>query len=428
MKRLLLAILAFSTLCIAHAQVWDVLDIVKADRQKASACEGPYRFDAPALTPSPKGYRPYYISLYARHGSRYAYDSGTYTRPLGQLLRAADASLLTPRGEQLMKDYLDFCEEPITNTGDLVALGFEQHQRIAEQMYDAFPKVFRSDRRAVAHGSTTPRAIVSMGAFCLGLQKKAPHLTITEDSYHIYLPVTATRGAPRALLEDREGLPGLPGGETLRHFQERTFDYEGILGRLFTDASFMTKDEQTDLIRDLYFIWGGYHNYCDSDFLEDLFTPEQIASLWEADNYDRYTDHSLHRYDHLVLVNDIVAKADEALAGGDVCCDMRFGHDHVLNALYPLLNLGGSGALPVGADDVKYWFQTYNTPMASNIQFVLYTRRHGSGDVLFKVLHNGTETTLPQLTPVTGPYYRWEDFKAWVAAMNEAHPVKKNKE
>ena len=69
MKRFLL-LLATLLPFFAYAQVNDVLDIVAADRGKLSGCEGPYRFDAPALTPAPKGYTPFYISHYGRHGSR----------------------------------------------------------------------------------------------------------------------------------------------------------------------------------------------------------------------------------------------------------------------------------------------------------------------------------------------------------------------
>ena len=34
----------------------------------------------------------------------------------------------------------------------------------------------------------------------------------------------------------------------------------------------------------------------------------------------------------------------------------------------------------------------------------------GNGDILMKALLNENEVTLP-LTPVTGPYYRWTDFR-----------------
>ena len=59
--------------------------------------------------------------------------------------------------------------------------------------------------------------------------------------------------------------------------------------------------------------------------------------------------------------------------------------------------------------------------MAANVQFVLY-RSKKSPEILFKVLRNGIEATLPQLTPVSGPYYRWDDFCAWAETVYAAHP------
>ena len=38
-----------------------------------------------------------------------------------------------------------------------------------------------------------------------------------------------------------------------------------------------------------------------------------------------------------------------------------------------------------------------------------------SGDVIFKLVINGAEATLP-LEPVSGPWYRWEDMKAMLSA------------
>lgn len=41
------------------------------------------------LTPAPKGYKPFYISHYGRHGSRYLIGDNEYDKPL-QILSEAD--------------------------------------------------------------------------------------------------------------------------------------------------------------------------------------------------------------------------------------------------------------------------------------------------------------------------------------------------
>jgi hypothetical protein len=423
MRKTLSALLLTLWALCGSAQTYDVLDIVRADRDKASACEGPYRFDAPDPTPAPKGYKPFYISHYGRHGSRYAWDSGTYTRLHTQLLAASGAGVLTERGRRLLADFEAFYEIPLINTGDLVPLGWEQHRRIARTMGRDYPEVFRRGGAVHARVSVSTRAIVSMNSFTLALQKMYPALEIEADSYHTELAVTANQSAPRQFAPEFAGRPGLPGGETYADFAQRKIDFPGILGKLFTDDSFLRGDAgRTRFVVDLFDLWGGYHNYSDSDFLEDLFSPDQRAALWEVVNYRDYVGHGSNRFKHIVLLQDFERKADEAIAGRGPVADLRFGHDHVLNAFFPLLNLDGAGYMPDTADEVKYWFQTYRTPMASNIQFILYRPRKAGGDILFKVLHNGAEATLPQLEPVSGHYYRWSDFKDWCARLYAEHP------
>jgi hypothetical protein len=58
--------------------------------------------------------------------------------------------------------------------------------------------------------------------------------------------------------------------------------------------------------------------------------------------------------------------------------------------------------------------------MACNIQFVFYRPVNGKGDILFKVLRNENEATLP-IKAVTGPYYRWQDFKDYFLKKLDAY-------
>ena len=223
-KTLSALLLSLWALC-GSAQTYDVMDIVRNDRDKASACEGPYRFDAPAPTPAPRGYKPFYISHYGRHGSRYAWDGGTYTRIHDRLLAASGAGVLTERGRQLLADFEAFYEIPLINTGDLVPLGWEQLRRIAETMGRDYPQVFRRGGTVRARGSVSTRALVSMNSFTLALQKMYPALVISADSYHTNLPVTARLNAPRQLAVEYAGRPSLTGGESyppLQHARSTT--------------------------------------------------------------------------------------------------------------------------------------------------------------------------------------------------------------
>ena len=404
----------------SKAQVYDVLDIVASSRDKMAGCEGPYRYDAAALTPAPKGYTPFYISHYGRHGSRYAWNSETYSLIKKVLDAAAEAGSLTPRGQKLHEDFNAFYLEPFLNTGDLSDLGMEQHMEIARIMCEEFPEVFKDGGTVLARASTSQRAIVSMNAFTVSLQKQVPKLDIKMNSLHTNLIVINPGGAPREIAEYYQG--GIIVPESVTDFRDRMTDYDAILGKLFTDRGFLEEiGRRRDFVYELFNLWAGYHNYSDGDWLEDIFTKDQLLKMWEIENYSVYVGHSRNRYRMIPLLKDIIDLADEAIENGETKGHFRFGHDTVVNAICPLLNINGCGYEPEKTEDVKYWFQNYDTPMGANIQFVLY-RSKKNPEILFKLLRNGSEATLPQIQPVTGPYYKWSEFKEWASSMMKAHP------
>ena len=79
------------------------------------------------------------------------------------------------------------------------------------------------------------------------------------------------------------------------------------------------------------------------------------------------------------------------------------------------MDIDGFGYLPVAADDFVYYFQTFRSPKATNLQFVFYTPKRGkSKDVLVKVVFNGEEATIGNLQPVEGPYYEWNTVKEYL--------------
>ncbi|MBQ3882800.1 MAG: hypothetical protein II730_09940 [Bacteroidales bacterium] len=421
MRRILLIVLTAALALPLAAQNRDVVNIVMADRNKLAGCEGPYRFDAPALTPAPKGYTPFYISHYGRHGSRYAWNANTYTVIKNMLDAAAAAGSLTPRGERLLKDYNDFVTVPQINAGDLSDLGYEQHREIAKIMANSFPEVFANGGHVFARSSTSQRAIVSMNAFTVSLQQVAPKVDITANSRALNMVVINAASAPRAVAKRYQGSTKTP--ESLDAFKARTIDFDGILDKIFSDRGFMEESGgRTQFLSELFTLWAGYHNYTDSDFLEDIFTPEQQFAFWEIENYSCYLSHGGQRYTQISLLQDVIDLANSAIAGNGNVADLRFGHDTVMNAFYALLNINGAGYEPDKVEDLKYWFQNYNTPMAANVQFVLY-RSKKNPEILFKLLHNGAEVTLPQIQPVDGPYYRWSDFTAWASKLAAEHPL-----
>ena len=56
------------------------------------------------------------------------------------------------------------------------------------------------------------------------------------------------------------------------------------------------------------------------------------------------------------------------------------------------------------------WVNYRIFPMACNVQFIFYRKDANDKDVVFKVLLNENEATLPLKTDMA-PYYHWADFR-----------------
>lgn len=112
-------------------------------------------------------------------------------------------------------------------------------------------------------------------------------------------------------------------------------------------------------------------------------------------------------------MNDIVAKADEALASGHYAADLKFGHDYPLMALAGYLHLSGVGERLSFDEIPQKWNDPMNIPFASNLQMIFY-KSHKSPDVLVKFVYNDKERTIADLEAVSGVYYKWEDVKKFI--------------
>ena len=77
MKNILTSLLFVLVSLTAWAQ-GSAFDQLKADPKKAYGNDYPYQPQGTGLTKAPKGYKPFYISHYARHGSRYYWNDQLY--------------------------------------------------------------------------------------------------------------------------------------------------------------------------------------------------------------------------------------------------------------------------------------------------------------------------------------------------------------
>ena len=422
MKKLMTLFAGILSCVLLQAQQYDVVEKVKADVRKAYGMEGPHRLDEfGTLSKAPSGYKPFYISHYGRHGSRYAWNDDTYTLIRDVFKKAEEKDVLTPYGKEFARKYMEFWEVPYINTGDLVPLGFDQHLAIGTFVYEQFPQVFKGRKKVDALSSTGQRCIVSMGAFNTGLMSGNPKLQIRMQSDHMGMGIIAPPSAPRSIRKKFKGQDDEPKIESVSSFFQRTVNYDGILKKLFTDYSFLEEMENgEDFMNELWELLSGYHNYVKEPLFDDLIPQDEIVKVWEAANYYSFYSDITARYGMIPLLKDIIEKAEASFNDPNRAAHLRFGHDYILEGLVTLLNVNNMGVIPDTPEEAKYWFQNYNIPMAGTILFVFYKNKQN--DILFKVVLNENDATLPNLKPVQGNFYRWSDFRAYTDKIIEEHP------
>jgi len=426
MKRFFITALAVTlAVCAANAQTYDVLEQVSSDWRKIGGMEGPHRInpeDLGTMSKAPKGYKPFYISHYGRHGSRTAWNSDTYKHVHKIFTREHEAGNLTEKGEEFYRRYEKYYLIPYINAGDLMPLGYKQHKIISNWTYDNFPQVFKGDKKVDAIVSTSSRSIVSMAAFCTELKGRNPKLDIYQESTHTGMCIAAPTSAPEQLERFFKGQYDEPIGESSSKFRRRLYDYDDLLSIFFKDPDALDHHSggKSRACSRIFRVITGYRNVTDEPVFEGFLPNELMVKIWEAGSYSSYLDDQGKRFANIPLLEDIIAKAEAAFNDRSMAANLRFGHDYVAEGLLTLINANGCGKIVEQAEDAKYWFQSYNIPMACTILFVFYENK--KGDILFKLVWNEHEATLPQLTPVEGCYYRWSDFKAWAEKVMAEHP------
>ena len=291
-RRLFLPLVVLLLAATAGAQ--SAYDEIKADIDKAGGVYFMYPFDTPSATPAPKGYEPFYISHYGRHGARYILSNDQYDNVAEVLRRARADGKLTARGIDACDRFLAIYPHLKGRAGDLTPKGQMQHRRLAGRMYAAYPEIFRRHPRIEAYSTVVPRCIMSMAAFCEGLKEADPSLEIFTEtsSVNMYYLNPHSTGNPAGTAEDfRYKSADAPWRPEWRRFCEERIDVETILARLFTDTAYARSIcDPLKFEQDLFSV--AAHMQCtdlDESFY-DLFTFDELCRFWECDNYTYYVE------------------------------------------------------------------------------------------------------------------------------------------
>ena len=411
-KRILVtALLVLAAAFRSGAQQPDILQQLQDHPEYLDATDYLCPTGPVALTKAPKGYTPFYVSHYGRHGARYAWQSDLYDMLNKVFSDAAAQGNLTDLGKSY-KERFDLLYPSVRyRTGDLSRKGWQQQQELASRMYDNFPEVFKNDARVTARTSTSTRCVMTMSSFCLGLKGRNPKLDIFENFGYSFLPAILPLDSHNPFREKSFRQTPLSFSETWEQYIERTVDYRAILARLFPDVEkAVPEKEQWDFASYLYFFAAGMASLDTDLSFTDIFTPEERVALWKIDDFQFYANAWPTHLGYRPIVDDIIACADERIASGEKGADLRFGHDYTFLPLLMTLDVDGFGHDVTNPDDIPVWCQLNRVPMGANLHFVFYRSKKAGQKTLFKVLLNGQEAHLPIETD-NWPYYDWEAFK-----------------
>ena len=416
MKRILTiaaALLLGAVLCAQEYAVDPVVAAALRENPMRSANNHfPYVHGDLHETPPPAGYKPFYISHYGRHGSRHSWGGENYELVIGILHTADSLGVLNDAGRAALAQtrQVQACWDGMD--GRLSPRGVREHAAIARRLVKRYPSVFKGSPDIRAVSSTVQRSIISMVSFTNAVTALNPRTQWSFDTGETFMKYISDTG---------ERVPAYK--KHVKHLRKHLFDSPVdscyVLNTLFSDAA-----TARELIPSL------------ENFNIALFLTATISDDWDIEDHilESLQEELIYRYCSYhahelfgkngncielgeerfktgsLLAEDIVAKADEAIAGGKYKVDLRFGHDYPLHYLTSYLGVEGPGD-KLHFDEVdRGWHGWEMLCMASNLQMIFYRNR--TGHVLVKFLYQEQERSLRGLDSFSGPYYDWATVKA----------------
>lgn len=422
---------------------------IAQDRHQMGSNYYAYPTPAAKYTKAPAGYKPFYLTHYGRHGSRFHQPADHYHALYNTLAKADSAGKLTELGKSLLEHakYLDEYAAP--RAGDLTQLGVAQHQGIAKRMVKNFPELFKNNAYIEAYASTSTRCVVSMAAFLEELRAQKPKLDIHQESGKYLMAFISPLDFGKIIGESNTPAWQKENEKLYSHVNPAR-----MINAIFNDSTYVQKNiDAGDLFSKIYEIGNSLQGSPEIEFsFDDLWTDEDLAARWHAQNawwYSVLGNNPFGKKEGLEnarpLLKNFLDVADKVIAADTTApakvdktakpakkttATLRFGHDTVIFPFAVLLQLeNGTQNTGIETADMenlhKVWRDYEISPMAANVQFVFYKSSKKGAPILVKVMLNETEQKLPvtcntaalrqnsgtvQNCPAA-PYYRWEDFR-----------------
>ncbi len=410
------SLFCFWGLCFAQEPCGAVL----LDPQKTAGNYYVYDSGAlPAATPAPEGYKPFYISHYARHGARFCLSE--YDSVYKWFGMASEKGVLTDAGKAFYARYKDFYEKYKYCGGNLTGLGKAQHRDIATRMFEHFPEVFEGATHVDAVSTESPRVIMSMWSCLSQLSKLDDDMEIQADASGKYASWLQPALPSNPYLVKNAFHCGKAANGALGDYFEDRVHWKELAGKFFTDPDEVTKGLNLSPIQ--FFNTLGaviFGTWCldeDRGCFDDVFSGDEAMSLWRGLSarfflhVARFEGSENLAVDYAAYtLEQIIASADSDMLSGDTQLRLRFGHDSGIAPLLVIMDADGCGRCASSFDQSLEILPSYDIPMGASLQLVFY--RNAQGNILLKALVNEREATLP-FPAACGPYYSWNDFKEY---------------
>ncbi|MGI6242540.1 MAG: histidine-type phosphatase [Prevotella sp.] len=420
MKKILIvsAAIVFALSACAQQSQLEIRTNIDLAGSNYVAYPGPHK----TLTDAPKGYEPYYISHYGRHGSRYLIGTDDYDKPYFTLLRADSLGKLTPTGRALLGKVKLIREEAMGRDGELTWLGAQQHHQIARRMYERFPEVFAGKTKIEARSTVVIRCILSMENALHELISLNPELDVRHDaSHHDMYYMNDEHSRYTKLCDTPEAR------EVLKQFSDKHTDYTHLMRAIFNEADYVKTLDVNELGTRLFSLASNVQSteLRHQLSLWDIFSEEEIYNSWLCHNAWWYMYFGPSKqaggagmYTQVNLLKNIIATADTCLQLPHPGATLRYAHEVDVMPLVCLMNLNGYGETIDNLEDLddRGWYNYNIFPMGCNVQLVFYKPTETAlrdADILVKVLLNEDEATLPVATD-RAPYYHWKDVRAYL--------------
>ena len=334
-----------------------------------------YDFDVEVVNQSaPKGYEPFYLVNFARHGACYLYDDAEYEL----IAKVLDNATLTPLGQDVKDRFHEIYPKIKGRNAELTAVGVEQQQKLAYRMYADWPIIFRNGSQVKAVAADMEQCVSSMEIFLSAL-KDCNSKIITSENYS----------------SDILSVPVEPidMNETFYHFADPDMLYR----RLFTDvAQAKILSGAAEFVSAIYHFATRLDNFDIKDeVIESAFTDQMASTLGYIDDracsYNGGWGVPKNVAASWPVLDQLISAVEEDVTSFQRGSSLYFTDAQTLMSMLSLLKVGVFK---------ERFFDCDSVTMSANLRWIF--AKNKSGDIIVKIQYNENDKT---------EWMQWDEFR-----------------